>query len=654
MQAKVHKIAEHQYAGLGAFIRALTRALLERGMRTILLRGSLVGWARHCTMLSHENDYDIGLLASELEFAKFKDAIHHLYYHAVHRVHFADRRRADGSRRRPSIFRQKKPGQPPRRTVKLAVNLLNTTHHGMIFVDVFVLYRTPTMYWHVNDRSQTCDKRTCFWWNTLFGLRAVRFMGAPVQVFTPTLAAIEESFGPTWTTLLRRKAGHAQHHNRILENANLLYPHRPSCWNYTAARSVWATGAASPIPASVACTIALNRPRHKMTKAEAAQEARGQASQPGYPAAQAKERISMREALLTREDAVQWLDQTISAAAGGATMEANNNTDTAAARKKVDEWWPPQNQTHSFWSTASSSERSVWGMELQHWPERAAGGPCAHYRGRKIDLDLSRTCRTLVCRPRASQVNTPCCERKKLKTLLLTHDALTSVGLPYWIESGALIGAIRTGGLVLNDYDVDIGVAIHGKADEKKYKRAAKYLAAHQGAQEWFQSAAAGRAVNVIATNPNPSNVSYLDKAEFQQGLQTAEARAQFKALIERKNHLHLTSVDWWRLYKDADRGKDTDAGADSGTWAYVDPRWGRWPDLNRTIFPLGRCNVHGYLFPCPKKPREHLTFLTKPKIEHPERPLSAYGRAEATARDIDLSTACLQRNGHPSIFDKQ
>ena len=48
MQAKKHKISDRQYVGLTAFVQALTAALRDRGMRTILLRGSLVGWARHC------------------------------------------------------------------------------------------------------------------------------------------------------------------------------------------------------------------------------------------------------------------------------------------------------------------------------------------------------------------------------------------------------------------------------------------------------------------------------------------------------------------------------------------------------------------------------------------------------------------------------
>ena len=101
-------------------------------------------------------------------------------------------------------------------------NQLNTTHNGMIMVDVFVLFRTPTHYWHLNDKSQTCDRRTCLWWNTLFGLRPVSFHGAPVHVFTPTLPAIEESFGDDWKTMIRKNPGHAQLHNRILADAALL------------------------------------------------------------------------------------------------------------------------------------------------------------------------------------------------------------------------------------------------------------------------------------------------------------------------------------------------------------------------------------------------------------------------------------------------
>ena len=47
---------------------------------------------------------------------------------------------------------------------------------------------------------------------------------------------------------------------------------------------------------------------------------------------------------------------------------------------------------------------------------------------------------------------------KLYQTLKDAHDTLTAAHLPYWIDSGTLLGAVRHGGLIPWDDDLDLCV----------------------------------------------------------------------------------------------------------------------------------------------------------------------------------------------------
>ena len=52
----------------------------------------------------------------------------------------------------------------------------------------------------------------------------------------------------------------------------------------------------------------------------------------------------------------------------------------------------------------------------------------------------------------------PCCTRHLRELLRFTDDLLTRHGIYHWLDYGPLLGAVRDGGLIRWDYDVDFGV----------------------------------------------------------------------------------------------------------------------------------------------------------------------------------------------------
>lgn len=184
------------------------------------------------------------------------------------------------------------------------------------------------------------------------------------------------------------------------------------------------------------------------------------------------------------------------------------------------------------------------------------------------------------CAVGSARLASPCCIHQTVVALDLTSCLLNKFNFTWWLDSGVLIGSLREGRPVFNDYDVDVGVYLDSPEAAQRFGEMVKWANTHKTPQEKSGSD------NVTIVRNGRGNVN----------------------LVFPHSGMHMDMFQYWHAATPANPDYAKAKKFTNKTGYMFTPNWPDYGKGNESdFFPLSSCSLFGRLFPCPKKPHAHL-----------------------------------------------
>jgi hypothetical protein len=127
----------------------------------------------------------------------------------------------------------------------------------------------------------------------------------------------------------------------------------------------------------------------------------------------------------------------------------------------------PHSEAFALAGLPASAEVSAWVPLAYEQTDEARLAPLLPARWRQQRPHAPCTAQSESCAYWSwseEEMRPPCCTRHLRELLIYTDRLLTRHGITHWLDWGPLLGAVRDGGLIPWDFDVDFGVLLEDRA----------------------------------------------------------------------------------------------------------------------------------------------------------------------------------------------